>query len=136
MRYIKGIFPDALEGNDRYDMVLHTHCMLLTERYIDALRGRYGFWVEEKERYGNGHSLLYVTVYTGAERVIGFAGMYDRNKELVQNFYQKYQNQMRVWNEMPGRVLDNGINRIVLRHEKQERRWKILRKSMIRHAER
>lgn len=141
------MFPDALEENVRYDMILHTHCMehmedlhffmksvskhlvpggkmifsvpdmqrmlenemtsivnfehtiLLTERYIDCLLGLYGFWIEEKRRYGNGHSLIYVTSLTGEEWAVGFAGMYERNKELMLNFYQKHRNQMLVWNE-------------------------------------
>lgn len=146
-RYIKGIFPDALEGNDQYDMILHTHCMehmedlhafmegvlnhlapkgrmvfsvpdmqqllengmtsivnfehtmLLTERYIDYLLGMYGFSIEEKRRYGNGHSLIYVTCHTEIEKVVDFAGMYDNNKELMKSFYMRHQKQMCEWNE-------------------------------------
>ena len=145
--YRRGLFPDALKDDEKYDIILHTHCMehmedpktffegilrhisqsgrmifsvpdmkkmlekemtsiinfehtmLLTEEYIDYLLGKYGFRIDKKLGYGNGHSLIYTTTYTGERNCTDLEGMYERNKILMMNFYEKHANQVKVWNE-------------------------------------
>lgn len=146
-RYRQGIFPNALESTDLYDLIIHTHCMehmedlnvffegvckhliingrmifsvpdmqdmlnksmtsivnfehtfLLTERYINYLLCKYGFKIDEKLSYGNGHSLIYVTIYTGICKKVSLMGMYEKNKILMENFYTRHITQMNLWNK-------------------------------------
>lgn len=85
--------------NGMTSIVNFEHTVLLTEKYIDYLLGCYGFSIKEKQRYGNGHSLVYVTSYTEECRKIDLAGIYDQNKAFMENFYNTHKVQMQAWNE-------------------------------------
>lgn len=76
------------------------HTFLLTEEYMDYLLGIYGFEIEKKEHYGNGHSLIYTTKYVGLPSVSQTFtfDLYRKNKKLFSDYIQYHKDMIEEWN--------------------------------------
>ena len=77
------------------------HSYLLLDSYVVYLLEKYGFRIIDKEKYGDGHSRIYVTEYTGMKCKSICDNLYKANKLLMENFIKRHVKQVKKWNECP-----------------------------------
>jgi hypothetical protein len=95
--------PDmkALMEQGVLSVVNFEHSYYLAEQYVDVLCKRYGFDIVEKQHFGNGHSLIYVTQYTGNRMEVSVENIwYQKNRELFLNWFTENKNKVTEWNHL------------------------------------
>lgn len=86
-------------------MMNFEHHTWLSEEYVDELLGAFGYNIIKKIRYGNRHSIFYITklVHLLQEEEIKVRrNMYAENKKLFQNFFGFHENTVKKWNQLAG----------------------------------
>ena len=93
--------PDMafLMKNNVTSILNFEHTILITEEFINYLLNIYGFEIEEKTQYGNGHSLIYSTVFTGKKKqAIIPDDLYIKNKQMFMDYIQYHKHMIEKWN--------------------------------------
>lgn len=83
-------------------MMNFEHHTYLSEEYVDVLLEAFGFEILKKKKYGNCHSIFYVTRLASVqqeEKIRLNRGMYHINKKRFQSFFDYHKNKVKSWNE-------------------------------------
>lgn len=91
---------DYLYNNQQISVMHFEHTFYLSEIYVDYLVSKYGFEIIGKNYFGNGHSIIYTTVYKEYEQMFNLdAGLLGRNEKLLEEWKNKYLGIVQVWNK-------------------------------------
>lgn len=94
--------PDMKPMLEKYmtSILNFEHTFLITEEYLDFILSKNGFSIDKKQHYGNGHSLIYVTTYTGHPQHVRLPDdMYSLNKNTILDYILYHQKIVASWNE-------------------------------------
>jgi len=93
--------PDMEPMLDKYmTSIIHfEHTFLITEKYLDFILNRNGFTVDEKQHFGNGQSLIYVTTYLGVKAALKLPdGLYETNRAILKDYFCYHKEMIQEYN--------------------------------------
>lgn len=75
------------------------HTFLLSDKYIRYLLRSNGYEICEISRFGNGHSIIYDTIYTGIKEKVAIENYYFTNRKIICQYFQNQKNMVENWNQ-------------------------------------